>query len=171
MWAEPAGGDAAAAGLQQPEGRLVGSAAQRRTDCLAASWTTCFDGLALAACSRSQSPAGPHCRAAGEALDGANKYKCPKQQKAVRAVKRMTVDAAPNVLMIQLKRFEFSFSGHKISKKVGVIASGPGEACRGGAVWAWHGLPWQLAGGSLHSTSPKAGCLAAHPSLPAFDPQ
>ncbi|KAL4424055.1 hypothetical protein ABPG75_001356 [Micractinium tetrahymenae] len=55
---------------------------------------------------------------AGEVLDGQNKYKCPKQSKGVRAVKRMTVDAAPNVLMIQLKRFEFSFSGHKISKKV-----------------------------------------------------
>jgi ubiquitin C-terminal hydrolase len=51
-------------------------------------------------------------------LDGANKYKCPRQNKAVRALKRMSVDAAPNVLMIQLKRFEFSFSGHKISKKV-----------------------------------------------------
>jgi hypothetical protein len=57
---------------------------------------------------------------AGEALDGQNKYKCPKQQKAVGAIKRMTVDLAPNVLMIQLKRFEFSMSGHKISKKVGV---------------------------------------------------
>lgn len=59
---------------------------------------------------------------AGEVLDGQNKYKCPKQGKGVRAVKRMTVDAAPNVLMIQLKRFEFSFSGHKISKKVGWAA-------------------------------------------------
>ena len=56
---------------------------------------------------------------AGEVLDGGNKYKCPKQKRGVRAVKRMTVDAAPNVLMIQLKRFEFSLSGHKISKKVG----------------------------------------------------
>ncbi len=55
---------------------------------------------------------------AGEVLAGANKYKCPRQQKAVRAIKRMTVDVMPNVLMIQLKRFEFSFSGHKISKKV-----------------------------------------------------
>ena len=51
-------------------------------------------------------------------LDGANKYKCPKQGKAVQAVKRMSVDLPPNVLMVQLKRFEFSLSGHKISKKV-----------------------------------------------------
>eukprot|EP00887_Chlorella_sp_A99_P006830 scaffold2.g6830.t1 len=53
-----------------------------------------------------------------EVLDGANKYKCPRQGKGVRAVKRLTVDTPPNVLMVQLKRFEFSFSGHKISKKV-----------------------------------------------------
>lgn len=57
-------------------------------------------------------------RLAGEVLDGGNKYKCPKQQRPVRAVKRMTVDAAPNVLMVQLKRFEFCFSGHKIGKRV-----------------------------------------------------
>ncbi len=55
---------------------------------------------------------------AGEVLDGSNKYKCAKEKRLVRAVKRMTVEVAPNVLMIQLKRFEFSLSGHKISKKV-----------------------------------------------------
>lgn len=55
---------------------------------------------------------------AGEVLDGPNKYKCPKQNRAVRAVKRMTVDSAPNVLVVQLKRFEFSLSGRKISKPV-----------------------------------------------------
>ncbi|GAB4815062.1 hypothetical protein N2152v2_002108 [Parachlorella kessleri] len=53
-----------------------------------------------------------------EVLDGSNKYKCAKEKRLVRAVKRMTVEVAPNVLMIQLKRFEFSLSGHKISKKV-----------------------------------------------------
>lgn len=55
---------------------------------------------------------------AGEVLDGGNKYRCPRQNKAVRAVKRMSMEVAPNVLMIQLKRFEFSFSGHKMGKKV-----------------------------------------------------
>jgi ubiquitin carboxyl-terminal hydrolase 36/42 len=55
---------------------------------------------------------------AGEALDGANKYKCPKENRGVRAIKRMTVETAPSVLVIQLKRFEFSMSGRKISKQV-----------------------------------------------------
>lgn len=53
-----------------------------------------------------------------EYLDGANKYICPKQKKKVRAAKCMTVDKAPAVLVVQLKRFEFSMFGHKINKKV-----------------------------------------------------
>ena len=55
---------------------------------------------------------------AGEVLDGANSYKCPKQNKMVKAVKRMTIEDVPNVLIVQLKRFEFSRSGRKISKHV-----------------------------------------------------
>ena len=55
---------------------------------------------------------------AGETLDGANQYKCPKQNRGVRAVKRMTIEVAPQVLVVQLKRFEFSLSGRKISKQV-----------------------------------------------------
>lgn len=54
----------------------------------------------------------------GEALDGANKYKCPKQNRPVRAVKRITIEEAPRVLIVQLKRFEFSLSGRKISRPV-----------------------------------------------------
>ena len=53
-----------------------------------------------------------------EVLDGANKYRCPNQKHPVRAFKQMTIDVAPNVLIIQLKRFQFSFSGRKISKPV-----------------------------------------------------
>lgn len=53
-----------------------------------------------------------------EVLDGGNKYKCPRQDKAVRAEKRMTIESSPNVLVLQLKRFEFSFSGRKVSKPV-----------------------------------------------------
>jgi hypothetical protein len=55
---------------------------------------------------------------AGEVLDGQNSYKCPKQNKMVRAVKRMSIEDSPNILIIQLKRFEFSRSGRKISKHV-----------------------------------------------------
>ncbi|DBA95956.1 TPA: hypothetical protein ACH3X1_001476 [Trebouxia sp. C0004] len=53
-----------------------------------------------------------------EYLDGANKYICPKQKQKVRAAKCMTIDKAPVVLVVQLKRFEFSMFGHKINKKV-----------------------------------------------------
>eukprot|EP00884_Botryococcus_braunii_P011307 jgi/Botrbrau1/20177/Bobra.0173s0075.1 len=53
-----------------------------------------------------------------EYLDGDNKYKCPKENTMVRAVKRMTIDRAPNVLVLQLKRFEFSRIGRKVNKKV-----------------------------------------------------
>ena len=90
-------------------------------------------------------PALPYCPPppAGEALDGQNKYKCPKQQKAVRAIKRMTVDRAPNVLMIQLKRFEFSLSGHKISKKVGRRAAGWVGGWLAGWLGGWvDGFSW-----------------------------
>lgn len=53
-----------------------------------------------------------------EYLDGVNKYICPKQKQKVRAAKCMTIDKAPAVLVVQLKRFEFSMFGHKINKKV-----------------------------------------------------
>ena len=53
-----------------------------------------------------------------EYLDGANKYICPKQKQKVRAAKCMSIDQAPAVLVLQLKRFEFSMFGHKINKKV-----------------------------------------------------
>ena len=56
-----------------------------------------------------------------EYLDGANKYICPKQKQKVRAAKCMTIDKAPAVLVVQLKRFEFSMFGHKINKKVCIM--------------------------------------------------
>ncbi|KAI7838812.1 hypothetical protein COHA_007427 [Chlorella ohadii] len=93
---------------------------------------------------------------AGEALDGANKYKCPKQQKAVRAVKRMTVDAAPNVLMIQLKRFEFSFSGHKISKKQPPAAVGKQQAAEAGAPQPVSGKAAKAAAAAAAAPAPTA---------------
>ena len=36
----------------------------------------------------------------------------------MRATKQITVSSAPNVLVVHLKRFEYSLYGHKISKKV-----------------------------------------------------
>lgn len=57
-----------------------------------------------------------------EFLDGDNKYKCPKENVMVRAAKRMTIDKSPNVLVLQLKRFEFSRLGRKITKKVRLSA-------------------------------------------------
>lgn len=59
---------------------------------------------------------------ATEYLEGENKYKCPRQSCLVRAGKRIAIDKAPNVLMIQFKRFEFSMYGQKITKKVDLLA-------------------------------------------------
>ncbi|BDA41002.1 probable ubiquitin carboxyl-terminal hydrolase 42 at N-terminal half [Coccomyxa sp. Obi] len=53
-----------------------------------------------------------------EVLDRENKYKCPKQGRLVRAQKTITIERAPNVLVFQLKRFEYSMYGSKIGKKV-----------------------------------------------------
>eukprot|EP00798_Chlamydomonas_sp_ICE-L_P022259 gene22259-29329_t len=55
---------------------------------------------------------------AAEVLDGPNKYRCPKTNKLVKAVKQITVEEPPNVLTIHLKRFEFGSSGSKINKHV-----------------------------------------------------
>eukprot|EP00201_Polytomella_parva_P022059 CAMPEP_0175050102 /NCGR_PEP_ID=MMETSP0052_2-20121109/7084_1 /TAXON_ID=51329 ORGANISM="Polytomella parva, Strain SAG 63-3" /NCGR_SAMPLE_ID=MMETSP0052_2 /ASSEMBLY_ACC=CAM_ASM_000194 /LENGTH=1138 /DNA_ID=CAMNT_0016314291 /DNA_START=99 /DNA_END=3512 /DNA_ORIENTATION=- len=55
---------------------------------------------------------------APEVLDGPNKYRCPTNQQLVRAVKRITIHEAPNVLTLHLKRFEFGGIGAKISKPV-----------------------------------------------------
>ena len=55
---------------------------------------------------------------AGEVLQGDNAYRCPRQGRLTRATKRITIDCPPPVLVLQLKRFEFSMFGHKIDKKV-----------------------------------------------------
>ncbi|GMH24189.1 hypothetical protein Nepgr_026032 [Nepenthes gracilis] len=52
-----------------------------------------------------------------EILDGGNKYKCEKCKKLVKARKQMSIFQAPNVLVIQLKRFEGIFGG-KIDKAI-----------------------------------------------------
>ncbi|KAL0008915.1 hypothetical protein SO802_010417 [Lithocarpus litseifolius] len=52
-----------------------------------------------------------------EVLDGNNKYKCDNCKKLVAARKQMSIHQAPNVLVIQLKRFESVFGG-KIDKAI-----------------------------------------------------
>ncbi|KAL7218471.1 hypothetical protein ACSBR2_011686 [Camellia fascicularis] len=52
-----------------------------------------------------------------EVLDGNNKYKCENCKKLVAARKQMSLLQAPNVLVIQLKRFEGVFGG-KIDKAI-----------------------------------------------------
>ncbi|KAJ8755063.1 hypothetical protein K2173_016631 [Erythroxylum novogranatense] len=52
-----------------------------------------------------------------ETLDGNNKYKCENCKKLVAAVKQMSILQAPNVLVIQLKRFGGIFGG-KIDKPI-----------------------------------------------------
>ncbi|KAI5059443.1 hypothetical protein GOP47_0025762 [Adiantum capillus-veneris] len=52
-----------------------------------------------------------------EVLDGSNKYKCEKCKKLTVAKKQMSVSQAPNVLVVQLKRFE-NFYGGKIDRHI-----------------------------------------------------
>ncbi|GAA0174954.1 cysteine protease [Lithospermum erythrorhizon] len=52
-----------------------------------------------------------------EILDGNNKYKCENCKKLVSARKQMSILQAPNVLVIQLKRFEGVYGG-KIDKSI-----------------------------------------------------
>ena len=83
----------------------------------------------------------------------------------------MTVDLAPNVLMIQLKRFEFSLSGHKISKKVGGRVGGCSRGWAGGSSWVavWLGGPCAclFAARPLpHCRLPPCPPRCATPSLP-----
>ncbi|XP_043689594.1 ubiquitin carboxyl-terminal hydrolase 25-like isoform X2 [Telopea speciosissima] len=52
-----------------------------------------------------------------EVLDGSNKYKCEKCKKLVTARKQMSILKAPNVLVIQLKRFE-GILGGKIDRSI-----------------------------------------------------
>ncbi|CAI9294956.1 unnamed protein product [Lactuca saligna] len=52
-----------------------------------------------------------------EILDGNNKYKCDNCKKLVAARKQMSIVQAPNILVIQLKRFEGIFGG-KIDKAI-----------------------------------------------------
>ncbi|KAK9268687.1 hypothetical protein L1049_000447 [Liquidambar formosana] len=52
-----------------------------------------------------------------EVLDGNNKYKCENCKKLVAARKQMSILQAPNVLVIQLKRFEGIYGG-KIDKAI-----------------------------------------------------
>ncbi|CAI0409500.1 unnamed protein product [Linum tenue] len=52
-----------------------------------------------------------------EILDGNNKYRCESCKKLVAARKQMSISQAPNVLVIQLKRFEGIFGG-KIDRTI-----------------------------------------------------
>ncbi|KAF2314479.1 hypothetical protein GH714_026834 [Hevea brasiliensis] len=52
-----------------------------------------------------------------EILDGSNKYRCENCKKLVTARKQMSILQAPNILVIQLKRFEGIFGG-KIDKAI-----------------------------------------------------
>ncbi|XP_073002168.1 ubiquitin carboxyl-terminal hydrolase 18-like [Typha latifolia] len=54
---------------------------------------------------------------AGEWLDGENKYKCDGCNDYVKALKRLTVHQAPNILTIALKRFQSGRFG-KLNKRV-----------------------------------------------------
>lgn len=46
-----------------------------------------------------------------EVLDGENAYRCDKCSKKTRATKKYTIRTAPNILVVHLKRFDFSHAG------------------------------------------------------------
>jgi len=46
-----------------------------------------------------------------------NRYRCDRTKKKVRATKRFSIEKAPNVLTLQLKRFEYGGFGAKINKQ------------------------------------------------------
>lgn len=55
---------------------------------------------------------------ASEVLDGPNAYRCARCARPGRALKSLRVDAAPRVLALALKRFEYARGGRKIARHV-----------------------------------------------------
>ena len=55
---------------------------------------------------------------AGETLDGADAWRCPRDARAVRATKALALETCPRVLCLQLKRFSYAHGGRKLSRRV-----------------------------------------------------
>ena len=55
---------------------------------------------------------------APEVLDGPNKYYCEKYKKRMKANKRFTIDKAPPVLAVHLKRFDYTRNFGYVSVQV-----------------------------------------------------
>ena len=75
---------------------------------------------------------------APEKLDGSNKYMCPVCKSKQKAVKQFTVDKAPNVLTVQLKRFDPRLMGGKIDRRIDYPAEldlGPSTSSRERSVY------------------------------------
>eukprot|EP00892_Ulva_mutabilis_P001959 jgi/Ulvmu1/11764/UM008_0178.1 len=51
-------------------------------------------------------------------LDGNNKYRCPLNDKLVKAVRCTRIQEPPNVLTLHLKRFEFAVFGKKVNRHI-----------------------------------------------------
>jgi len=75
---------------------------------------------------------------APEVLDGDNRYRCPANGELVRALKSITIEEAPNVLAVHLKRFDFFGRGEW--GEAGRGAVGVGGARARGAYGAREGL-------------------------------
>ena len=88
-----------------------------------------------------------------ELLDGSNKYKCPRCHNRVRAVKQFTVDINPNILTVQLKRFDLRLMGGKIDKWIEYpkqLNLGPYTTARGKVLYNLYGVLVH-SGHSVHS--------------------
>jgi len=75
---------------------------------------------------------------APEMLDGSNRYMCPVCKRKQKAVKQFTVDKAPSVLTVQLKRFDPRLMGGKIDRRIDYPAEldlGPSTSSRERSVY------------------------------------
>ena len=88
---------------------------------------------------------------AGETLDGADAWRCPRQARAVRATKALAIETCPRVLCLQLKRFSYAHGGRKLSRRVDYPPS-------------LDVAPWTVAGrqgGGAHPSSSSASTTYA----------
>ena len=110
---------------------------------------------------------------APEVLDGDNRYRCPKNNKLVRARKRITIEEAPNVLAVHLKRFDFFGRGELVggAPRLAGALGRPGSPLAGFSPSRQHAVgarPLCVGGHSAAMLTPKP--RKNQPPAPPFAP-
>jgi ubiquitin carboxyl-terminal hydrolase 36/42 len=80
---------------------------------------------------------------AGETLDGADAWRCPRDARAVRATKALALETCPRVLCLQLKRFSYAHGGRKLSRRVDYPST-------------LDVAPWTVRGGATSTSAPAS---------------